>query len=182
MKPSRVWLQHFQALLNGLPSQARSLANVGLKWALGGAVVGVLIGLSAASNVPGFFRKILVFGLWVFAGTFIGASFTWGNIASVSKGGAQALDSLVRIGNLPLQLLGKMFKEAQSFTDLVAQINRLMAQFIGRLSAGCPYFVYVLVTRQTELPPALYVAFVILGGILGLLGINLLIWLGTVGR
>lgn len=176
------WRRCAAPTVASLPSGAQALLAVGVRWAIGGAVVGSLVGFSAMNGSHGFFRKILVLGLWVFAGSFMGASFKWGQIGSVSGGGVKALDHVVRIGNFPLQILGKVFKKARGFTDLAAELNRVLARFLGNLSAGCPYLLYVCLTGRTQLDAALYVAFVIVGGVLGLMGVGLLIWLGSPGK
>jgi hypothetical protein len=166
-----------------MPSDMEALLGEGVRWAIGGGVVGVLFGLNSAGSAPGFFGKVVVFILWVFAGAFVGASFRWGRIAAYSGGGHQVLDKIIQALCLPLYpiewMFSIIFRAPRGFAELFTNFYRLIAYPIGFVSAGCPYVVYVLVTRNTRLSGMLYVVFAVAGGVLGLMGISLLMYLGS---
>jgi len=172
------WWRRLSSRPSTLPTDTYAILIQGAKWAIGGSVVGVLIGLDAMSGVSGFFGKLLILFLWIFAGAFVGAAFRWGQIGAFTSGGHLALDKLVQLACLPFHgiefFLCMFTPAARGFARAITAVNRAVAFPIGFLSAGCPYMAYVLVTKQTRLGAGLYVVFAVVGGVLGLAGISLL--------
>jgi hypothetical protein len=177
------WWRRLANRPSSLPTDVQAVLAAGLKWAIGGGVVGVFFGLNAMSSVGGFFGKLLILSLWTFAGAFVGAAFNWGRIGAYVSGGHLALDKLVQIACLPflaMEIVLSMFTPAaRGFGKTITALNRAVAFPIGFVSAGCPYLIYVFLTKRTRLSAVLYIVFVLVGGVLGLMGIGLLITIGS---
>jgi hypothetical protein len=177
------WWRRLSSRPSSLPTDIQAILAAGFKWAIGGCIIGAIIGLDAMGGARGFFAKVLIFFLWTFAGTFVGAAYKWGQIGAFSGGGHYALDKLIQVCCLPfyfMEFFLCMFTPAaKGLAKTMTAINRLIAYPIGFVSAGCPYLIYVFMARQTHLSAALYIVFAMVGGVLGLMGIGLLISIGS---
>lgn len=144
------------------PHDAAVALNDGLKWAIYGAVIGLLCGLAnlIGGHAPLEWRLLGLVYSPVFWGLAAGG-LRWGWIAGAAGGGHEVVGILAWIIMAPAYLLGWVLGLLLSFiglgglqilwTEFILGVGRFLAGVGAAFCAGLPYAAYVRLSGKTEI-------------------------------
>lgn len=163
--------------------EASVVLATGFRWGLGGAALGLVLGIlavaaGAGGNTPG--RLLLAPYLSLFCGCFA-AGIRWGFLGA--QGDAlSAVDKLIWVFCLPLYLAEIILSAAlrvriQGLANIMTSLTRLIYVPIFAAVAGLPYAGYVLLTQRVRIGVFGYLACCCVGFFPCLIGFMVLMFL-----